>query len=244
MGFLLLRRYVALFVSATFLYLAFRQLSIPNAFPSPTNTSSFQIQNPVIWKDIPQRYPISSLIPLPTGTPSPIPRIQHQFGVETEHNKAQRLERLSAVKSAFIHSWEGYKTHAWLQDEVAPVSGGYKNVFGGRGATLVDSLDTLLIMGLKDEFKQALKAVRKIDFSTTAEPVLNVFETTIRYLGGLLSAYDLAYAMGKEKHSVLLEKATQLGDMLYTAFDTPNRLPITRWDWEKCVPSTLRLSPC
>jgi mannosyl-oligosaccharide alpha-1,2-mannosidase len=44
-----------------------------------------------------------------------------------------------------------------------------------------------------------------------------------------LSAYDLS----EGKHHVLLEKAVQLGDMLYGAFDTPNRLPITRWDWVK-----------
>ncbi|KAJ4356374.1 uncharacterized protein N0V89_004407 [Didymosphaeria variabile] len=81
-------------------------------------------------------------------------------------------------------------------------------------------------MGLDEDFGLALRAVQKIDFSTTAEPVLNVFETNIRYLGGLLSAYDLS----EGKHHVL-EKAVQLGDMLYGAFDTPNRLPITRWDW-------------
>lgn len=174
------------------------------------------------------------MIALPKGSPSPIPRIQHDFGVETVHNKEQRLHRQAAVKEAFLHSWEGYKKHAWLQDEVTPVTGRYRNAFGARGATLVDSLDTLLIMGLEDDFKAALKAVKKIDFSTTAEPILNIFETTIRYLGGLLSAYDLTDGV----HHVLLNQATRLGDMLYGAFDTPNRLPITRWDWEKYILSS------
>src|SRR5262245_6850899 len=210
MGFLF-RRFVVLCVSATFFILAVRQLNRPieSPLPSPTDTSSERITRPVKWKDLPQRYPVSSMIAVPKNTPSPIPRIQHEFGVETEHNKAERLRRQKAVKDAFLHSWEGYKNHAWLQDEVTPVTGSFKNSFGSRAATLVDSLDTLLIMGLEDDFKLALKAVKHIDFSTTAEPVLNVFETTIRYLGGLLSAHDLS----DRKHHILLDKAVELGDM-------------------------------
>lgn len=229
MGFIF-RRLVVLCVSATLLLLAFRQLNRPpNLLPPPTITSSDRITRPVKWNDIPQRYPVSSMISLPKGPPSAIPRIQHDFGVETEHHKERRLHRQRAVKEAFLHSWEGYKRHAWLQDEVTPVTGSFKNAFGTRGATLVDALDTLYIMGLHKDFDIALKGIKQIDFSTTAEPILNVFETTIRYLGGLLSAYDLS----DKKHHILLDKAIELGDMLYSAFDTPNRLPITHWDWEK-----------
>ncbi|KAF2187279.1 glycoside hydrolase family 47 protein [Zopfia rhizophila CBS 207.26] len=223
----LIRRFVVLCISATVLLIGFRQLAQQDDLPPPHSTSSSQINHPVIWKDVPLRYPVSSMIPLPSGAPSPIPKIQHEFGVETENNKAKRKERLETVKKTFLHSWEGYKKHAWLQDEVTPVSGGYKNGFGRRGATLVDTLDTLSIMGLDKEFNLALSALNKIDFSTTEEPTLNVFETTIRYLGGLLSAYDL----NEGRHRILLDKAVELGDMLYIAFDTPNRLPITRWDW-------------
>lgn len=226
---LLIRRSIVLCISALLLIAAFRQLTAPDELPLPTGTPSSHFRHPVKWEDLPQRYPVASMIALPSGAPSAIPRIQHEFGIETQHNKKRREERLAAVKETFIHSWEGYKSYAWLQDEVTPVSGGYKNGFGRRGATLIDALDTLIIMGLDEEFDLALSAVKKIDFSTSMEPVLNVFETTIRYLGGLLSAYDLS----KKKHRLLLEKATQLGDMLYVAFDTPNRLPITRWDWMK-----------
>lgn len=38
----------------------------------------------------------------------------------------------------------------------------------------------------------------------------SVFETTIRYVGGLLSAYELS----DRQHSVLLQKAKELGDKL------------------------------
>ncbi|KAF2714743.1 glycoside hydrolase family 47 protein [Pleomassaria siparia CBS 279.74] len=225
MGFLI-RRFVVLCISASLLILGFRQLTLRERFPPPT-IASFRINKPIKWKDVPVRYPVKSMAQLPTGVPTPIPKIQHEFGTETAHNKAKRLERLQAVKETFIHSWDGYKNQAWAQDEIMPVSGGYKNDYGGRGATLVDTLDTLIIMGLEDEFILALKAVHKIDFSTSADASLNVFETTIRYLGGLLGAYDLS----EKKHHVLLDKAKELGDMLYGAFDTPNRLPITHWDW-------------
>lgn len=228
-----LRRIVVLCVSTTLLFLAFHQLRTRDGFPSPTFTSSRKIENPIKWKDVPLRYPITSISPLPTGEPVAIPKIQHTFGAETSHNKEQRLQRQAAVKKAFLHTWNGYKKHAWLQDEVTPVTGGYKNGFGQRGATLVDTLDTLAIMGLEEEFDEAVKAVKKIDFTTSGVQRLNVFETTIRFLGGLLSAHDLSHG----KHHSLLVQATELGDMLYTAFDTPNRLPISRWDWEKCVAS-------
>lgn len=53
------------------------------------------------------------------------------------------------------HSWEGYAKHAWGFDELMPLTQSGKNTFGGLGATIVDSLDTLWLMGLMDEFKAA-----------------------------------------------------------------------------------------
>lgn len=79
----------------------------------------------------------------------------------------------------------------------------------------------------KDEFEKAVLALEKIDFSTCSLDNLNVFETTIRYLGGFLSACDLS----EGKYPSLLQKAVEMGEMLYRAFDTPNRLPITRWNF-------------
>jgi mannosyl-oligosaccharide alpha-1,2-mannosidase len=228
MGFIR-RRLFAVFLSVAFFILAYRQLTPPSTSPTSVPPTPRSVTRPIKWEDIPQRYPVSSIVPLPSGTPVLLPSIQHAFGVETEYNKKHRLQRQAAVKDAFIHSWSGYRKHAWLQDEVMPVSASFRNTLGNRGATLVDSLDTLLIMGLHEEFRQALRAVKNIDFSTSAEPMLNVFETNIRYLGGLLSAYDLS----EKRHQVLLKKAVELGNMLYRAFDTPNRLPVTRWNWQR-----------
>lgn len=78
-------------------------------------------------------------------------------------------------------------------------------------------------MGLKEEFEEAVQASMAIDLGSCTTDTVNVFETTIRHLGGFLSAYDLS---GDAR---LLTKAKEFGEMLLKAFDTPNRMPITRW---------------
>ena len=181
------------------------------------------------WTKTSERYPVRSMIPLPSGPPEKLPRLQHTFEAESDEFRAIREERMAAVKESFTHTWESYKKSAWMRDELAPLSGEYITSFGGWAATLVDSLDTLWIMGLHDDFEAAVYAVGEIDFSTTEAEVLNVFETTIRYLGGFLGAYDLSNG----KYPGLLVKAIECADLLYTAFDTPNRMPVTRWHWRE-----------
>lgn len=178
----------------------------------------------VEWNGLPVRYPLTSLTPLPAGKPLTLPKVQIEFPDESADQKVERLTRKQAVKDAFERCWYSYKSHAWMADELAPVSGGKKNHFGGWAATLVDSLDTLWIMDMMDEFETAVSAAVPIDFGASVLEEINVFETTIRYLGGFLAAYDLS---GDQR---LLDKAVQLGDMLLVTFDTPNRMPITRWN--------------
>ncbi|KAI9728548.1 MAG: hypothetical protein M1834_007687 [Cirrosporium novae-zelandiae] len=188
------------------------------------------------WKDLSQHYPVTSFIPLPSGNPVDIPKIQHGEWRETRWTQGKRIGRAELIKQAFIHAWNGYKINAWMKDEVGPVSGAPRNTFGGWAATLVDTLDTLWIMGLKYDFEQAVDAVKDIDFTKSEEEIINVFETNIRYLGGFLSAYDLS----EGKYPVLLDKAVEVGDMLYAAFDTPNRMPKTRWKWKTAASGGLQ----
>ncbi|KAH6683103.1 glycoside hydrolase [Halenospora varia] len=183
------------------------------------------------WSSREEKYPVTSLKALPTGSAGKIPKIQQKFREETPKDRATRLECRDAVEKAFNRSWTGYKEHAWLKDELLPVSGGSRNNFGSWAATLVDSLDTLWIMGKKDEFEHAVVALGEIDFTKTEQKEINVFKTTTHHLGGLLSAYDLSNG----KYPILLEKALEVGDMLYASFDTPNRLPVVRWDWAKTL---------
>ncbi|KAK4186370.1 endoplasmic reticulum mannosyl-oligosaccharide 1,2-alpha-mannosidase [Podospora australis] len=129
------------------------------------------------------------------------------------------INRQQAVRDAFLRCWTSYKKEAWLRDELAPITGGGKTTFGGWAATLVEALDTLWIMGLREDFAVAASAAGQLDWANTADTAANLFETTIRHLGGLLAAYDLS------GEKALLDKATELGNMLYMAFDIPNHDP-------------------
>lgn len=193
------------------------------------------------WSKRPDRYPVESPVSLPTNKPRVrIPKIQLSPAPKEDASaRRARESRLAAVKESFIHSWNGYKQNAWLHDEVKPLTGSSHDPFGGWAATLVDALDTLWIMDLKAEFREAVSACEKIDFTTTETDKINVFETTIRYLGGFLAAYELS---GKN-YPVLLKKAVEVGELLMCAFDTPNRMPITRWDWKSYAEGHLQTAP-
>ena len=184
----------------------------------------------VHWIKRKEHFPVpeESLKALPTGKPTLQPRIQFAFKDESPSAKAARLERLVAIKGAFEHSWNNYREHAWGHDEVSPVSGGHRDPFNGWGATLVDALDTLWIMGLEEDFKAALEAVEEIDFTTSLRADIPLFESTIRYLGGLLGAYDISGG----KHKGLINKAVELAEVLMGAFDTPNRMPQSFYQWK------------
>lgn len=179
------------------------------------------------------KHPVNSTIWLPAGVPKSLPKIQHDFDPDSSNSEAAafRAERQASVKKVFMRAWKSYKDKAWLADEVTPVSGGRRNDFGGWGATLIDSLDTLWIMDLRDEFEEAVAAATKINFLPWNSSIerLNMFETTIRHLGGFIAAYDLTDC----KDERLLGKAIEVADMIYASFDTPNRMPVTRWDPKK-----------
>ena len=57
------------------------------------------------------------------------------------------------------HAWKGYETYAWGINEVRPVSKmpHTSQIFGGKsfGATIVDSIDTLYLVGLTEEYEKA-----------------------------------------------------------------------------------------
>lgn len=126
------------------------------------------------------------------------------------------------VKGMMSHAWKGYRAYAWGYSELRPISKlpHTESVFGAEklGATIVDGIDTLYIMGLMDEYQDARNWIDKhLDFDKNIE--LSVFETNIRYLGGLLSIYALT------KDQMYLEKAKQIGDRLLPAFESPSGIP-------------------
>ncbi|KAK9696835.1 hypothetical protein K7432_012259 [Basidiobolus ranarum] len=133
-------------------------------------------------------------------------------------------QRRSKIKAGFLHAWNNYVQKAIGWDEISPVSGEPNNRFNGWGATLFDSLDTMLIMDLQAEFDQAKQYVKAVNFNQTSG--VNFFETTIRYLGGLISAYELS------GDSMLLDKAHDLGNNLLKAFRTESGYPLNYVDFQ------------
>nr|XP_019612254.1 PREDICTED: endoplasmic reticulum mannosyl-oligosaccharide 1,2-alpha-mannosidase [Rhinolophus sinicus] len=126
-------------------------------------------------------------------------------------------ERQKAVVDAFRHAWAGYRKFAWGHDELKPVSRSFSEWFG-LGLTLIDSLDTMWILGLKKEFGEARRWVsKKLRFEKDVD--VNLFESTIRVLGGLLSAYHLS------GDALFLQKAEDFGNRLMPAFQTPSKIP-------------------
>ncbi|KAM3375182.1 mannosyl-oligosaccharide 1,2-alpha-mannosidase MNS1 isoform X1 [Capsicum galapagoense] len=128
---------------------------------------------------------------------------------------AQRREK---VKDAMRHAWSSYEKYAWGHDELQPQTKNGVDSFGGLGATLIDSLDTLYIMGLDKQFQRAREWVaNSLDFNKDYDA--SVFETTIRVVGGLLSAYDLS------GDKLFLDKAQDIADRLLPAWNTPTGIP-------------------
>jgi len=68
---------------------------------------------------------------------------------KAQHFHGATNERQTAVVAAFKHSWAGYKKYAWGHDNLKPVSQTSHEWFG-LGLSIVDSLDTMYIMGLED----------------------------------------------------------------------------------------------
>ncbi|KAF2685651.1 glycoside hydrolase family 47 protein [Lentithecium fluviatile CBS 122367] len=189
-------------------------------------------QESINWANVAMKHPVESMIALPTGEPSPLPPIQHRFDDEDATSKHIRETRQEEVKKQFLKCWKSYREKAWMNDELKPISGGSTNPFGGWAATLIDALDTLWIMGFEDEFKLAIGDIEKVDFGRTTLEYVNVFETNIRHLGGLLAAYELS---GEKR---LLVKAKEIGEMLYHAFDTADHMPISRWNMRNAAAGT------
>lgn len=80
------------------------------------------------------------------------------------------------------------------------------------GMTILDALDTLWIMGLRDEFRKGAQWLHdNMDFSKVTKEV-SAFETTIRAVGGMLAAYDLS------EDKLFLDKAMDLVNRCVCAY--------------------------
>ena len=136
------------------------------------------------------------------------------------------------MKAAFQFAWDGYSTYAFPNDELQPVNNSFSNTRNGWGASAVDALSTACVMEIPDIVNQIVNYIPSIDWSVSYEDeVVSVFETTIRYLGGMLSGYDLltgpleGLASNADNVHTLLSQAQNLANNLSFAFETPTGVP-------------------
>jgi mannosyl-oligosaccharide alpha-1,2-mannosidase len=129
-------------------------------------------------------------------------------------------QRLAQTKHALYHSWQGYRKNAFGKDEFLPLSNTARNWGNGDGigVTMIDALDTLLLAGFHKEANEVMDYI-EAHIHYDQDIKVSVFETTIRVLGGLLSAHQLT---GREG---LKRQAVDLGNRLLRAFDTPTGVP-------------------
>ncbi|RWS31610.1 mannosyl-oligosaccharide alpha-1:2-mannosidase isoform A-like isoform X2 [Leptotrombidium deliense] len=165
---------------------------------------------------------------------------EHYFNVHNEHfvrqkqNNSRNNNRLQysvivkreIIKEMMRHAWNGYVKYAWGDNELRPVSrSGYSPTLLGDtklGMTIVDALDTLLIMNMNSEFEKGREWIaNKFNMDNVYESV-SVFEVNIRFVGGLLSCFALT------NDSMFLHKAQYVAEKLLPAFDTSTRIPKTR----------------
>jgi mannosidase alpha-like ER degradation enhancer 2 len=100
------------------------------------------------------------------------------------------------VKNMFQHAYDSYMYHAYPASEIQPLTctGTSFSLVKLPALTLVDSLDTLLVLGNTTEFARSIERLRTLGNMFAVNQNVSVFETNIRVLGGLLSAHQMAVA--------------------------------------------------
>ncbi|QLQ79997.1 hypothetical protein HG537_0C06460 [Torulaspora globosa] len=163
-------------------------------------------------------------------------------------NRWELLEYRAQVKELFYFAHDSYLTKGYPFDEVRPLSCVPKgrnfddiedtitnDVLGNFSATLIDSLTTIAIFNDKQKFQEMIELVRisfrnKFDLDST----IQVFETTIRIVGGLISSHLYAtdpskcVYLGSEYDGFLLQFARDMADRLLPAYLTSTGLPLPR----------------
>jgi len=123
------------------------------------------------------------------------------------------------VKAEFLHAWNGYKKYAWGYDALQPLTKKPHNWYKkSLLMTPVDAFDTMILMDLTEEAKEAKELIfTELDFDVDMD--VQNFEVSIRIFGGLLSAYEL------DGDPRFLKLAEDLGKRLMKAFNSPTGMP-------------------
>ncbi|KAK4051547.1 hypothetical protein OIV83_002687 [Microbotryomycetes sp. JL201] len=168
------------------------------------------------------------------------------------YSSDRKRELRELARETWYHAYKSYHRVAFPMDEVKPLTcrgQGHdrkhtdntevNDVMGDFALTLVDSLDTFAVLDDKAGFEQAIKeTIEHVSFDRDSR--VQVFEVTIRMLGGLLSGHLLAtdpkrgYALPWYSGELLI-LATDLANRLLPAFQTPTGIPYARIHLQKGI---------
>ncbi|TDH68517.1 hypothetical protein CCR75_000475 [Bremia lactucae] len=194
-----------------------------------------------VYERSPCEYVMNVCSPVACGL---MQRDQFVLSAPTSMGEDEREALTVTVKEMFYHAYNGYLAHAFPQGDLLPLSCTGGEFMLGRlpMLTLIDTLDTLALLEDATEFRRAVKiVVDTLDFDLDTE--VSVFETTIRVLGGLLSAHlfamntDLKLFPDGDYDGALLLLATDLGNRLMPAFDTVTGIPYGTVNLKNGVPN-------
>ncbi|GAB0100370.1 alpha-1,2-Mannosidase [Sergentomyia squamirostris] len=155
---------------------------------------------------------------------SQVVHVPETIYTQTDSLALEDSQKRDYIKEMMLHAWNNYKQFAWGKNELRPISkrAHSGSVFGAFdfGATIIDGLDTLYMMGLQDEFDEGREwLAKKFSFDNVSVDI-SVFETNIRFVGGLLACYALT------GDPLFKEKAVYVADKLLPAFQTPTGIPL------------------
>nr|XP_057929634.1 ER degradation-enhancing alpha-mannosidase-like protein 3 isoform X1 [Doryrhamphus excisus] len=165
------------------------------------------------------------------------------LGCAMSREEKQKLR--TQVVEMFDHAYQNYMDHAYPADELMPLTcrgrvrglepsrGDVDDALGKFSLTLIDTLDTLVLLNKTTEFEAAVRRVLA-DVRLDNDIVVSVFETNIRVLGGLLGGHSMAVMLKEDGQHMqwyrdeLLHMAKDLGLRLLPAFNTSSGLPYPR----------------
>lgn len=183
------------------------------------------------------RYPALALVAFVLILYFALPTIRSNEALPRPQQTIQKTyrwdkDREAVIKDAFRHAWTGYLRHAFPDDALRPLTQSSVTTRSSWGVTVFDGLSTAIMMDMPEVVEPMLKHIETITFPGSNASV-SLFGTTIRYLGGLLSAYELLTSSTtvpqidavSDQANMLLRQAQSLAGALEFAYKTPSGLP-------------------
>ncbi len=141
------------------------------------------------------------------------------FLIQCKTQHVDRKALAEQVKTEYDFAWQNYKKYAWGSDELKPLSQSGHNWYGqSLQMTPIDALDGLIILGFDTEADSVGEWIAA-ETSWDKDINVQVFEVTIRLMGGLLTSYQMT------GDGQLLDLAVDLADRLLPAFESETGMP-------------------